>query len=153
MVDLSRAHAFWPQFNVLSNELIEHYRKLEYGCNTFTVASQHVTLELWISDVAAALPAINQMADAWVLDGFSPAKNKDMWTAEIFEHVARLSSLNTTFATFTSAGDVRRGLQAVGFNCIKHKGYGKKREMLSGVFINNVSNPSASINDFKSKHI
>ena len=81
-----------------------------------------------------ALPKISQIADAWLLDGFAPAKNVDMWSSQVFAHIASLSKENTTFATFTSASAVRRGLQAAGFTVEKHAGFGKKREMLSGVF-------------------
>ena len=99
------------------------------------MAASRIHIALWASDVKEALPAINQTANAWVLDGFAPAKNQDMWSQKVFEHIARLSQLETSFATFTSAGHVRRGLQAVGFKCTKYKGFGKKREMLSGIFV------------------
>ncbi len=74
--------------------------------------------------------------DAWFLDGFSPAKNPEMWQSELFEQMAKLSDENTTFATFTSAGAVRRGLIAAGFAVNKKIGFGKKREMLLGYFLN-----------------
>lgn len=134
LADLKRAHALWPQFSAISHELIEQYPTLKANCNSFSMAASRIQLAFWACDVKDALPAINQTADAWVLDGFAPAKNQDMWTHEIFEHIARLSIDSTTFATFTSAGNVRRGLQTVGFKCTKHVGYGKKREMLSGIF-------------------
>lgn len=72
--------------------------------------------------------------DAWFLDGFSPAKNPDMWRDELFEEIAKLSENNTTLATFTAAGFVRRGLEQVGFNCSKTTGFGTKREMLRASF-------------------
>ena len=37
-----------------------------------------------------------------------------------------------TFATYTSAGAVRRRLTKVGFEVSKISGFGKKRHMLSG---------------------
>ena len=98
------------------------------------MAGSRIQLALWAGDILDALPQISQKADAWFLDGFAPAKNAEMWSDEVFAHIARLSKPNTTFATFTSAGAVRRGLQVVGFNVQKHTGFGKKREMLSGVF-------------------
>jgi tRNA 5-methylaminomethyl-2-thiouridine biosynthesis bifunctional protein len=60
-----------------------------------------------------------------------------MWQQALFEQMARLSHLETTFATFTSAGMVRRGLAAAGFKVNKQPGFGKKREMISGYFIGN----------------
>jgi tRNA U34 5-methylaminomethyl-2-thiouridine-forming methyltransferase MnmC len=37
-----------------------------------------------------------------------------------------------TFATYTAAGFVKRGLQAAGFEVKKTKGFGRKRDMLIG---------------------
>jgi tRNA 5-methylaminomethyl-2-thiouridine biosynthesis bifunctional protein len=71
--------------------------------------------------------------DAWYLDGFSPAKNPEMWSTDILARVGALSAAGTTFATFTSAGEVRRGLMAAGFAVQKVPGFGHKREMLVGV--------------------
>lgn len=134
LADLQRAMQLLPQFSVISSELISQYAKLESGLNQFNLAASHIQLDLWIGDVTTQLAQINDTADAWLLDGFAPAKNTDMWSGEVFGHMARLSKIHTTFATFTSAGAVRRGLSCVGFNVQKHTGYGKKREMLNGVF-------------------
>ncbi len=57
-----------------------------------------------------------------------------MWSDALFSQLARLAKPQTTLATFTSAGFVRRGLQAAGFSMQRHPGFGHKREMLSGVF-------------------
>ncbi|MBN2866677.1 MAG: FAD-dependent 5-carboxymethylaminomethyl-2-thiouridine(34) oxidoreductase MnmC, partial [Thiotrichales bacterium] len=64
--------------------------------------------------------------------GFTPARNPDMWQTGLFTQMARLSHLQTTFATFTANGEVRRGLKAAGFHVQKDVGYGVKREMLYG---------------------
>lgn len=73
--------------------------------------------------------------DSWFLDGFAPAKNPDMWSSNLFAGMASLSHDNTSFATFTAAGDVRRGLNTAGFHCKKRKGFGRKREMLIGKWL------------------
>lgn len=135
LADLQRAMQLQPQFNLVSSELISKYAGLESGLNQFNLASSRIRIDLRIGDIATQLPQINNMADAWLLDGFAPAKNADMWSGKVFEHIARLSRINTTFATFTSAGAVRRGLSGVGFKVQKHAGFGKKREMLSGTFL------------------
>ena len=132
--DLTRAHALWPQFSEVSDELKTSYAKLKSGTNLFSIAAGRIQLALQADDIMLALPKLLQKGDAWLLDGFAPAKNVDMWSSQVFAHIARLSKANTTFATFTSASAVRRGLQAAGFTVEKHAGFGKKREMLSGVF-------------------
>jgi tRNA 5-methylaminomethyl-2-thiouridine biosynthesis bifunctional protein len=55
-----------------------------------------------------------------------------MWSEIVFSNMARLSHAGSTLATFTSAGFVRRGLQAAGFEIKKVAGYGRKREMVVG---------------------
>ncbi len=135
LADLSRVHALWPQFSAISCELLNQYETLKSGTNHFSIAGGRIQLALQVDDVALALPQLTKKADAWFLDGFAPAKNTEMWTADVFAQIALLSQTNTTFATFTSAGIVRRGLQAVGFKVEKQAGFGKKREMLRGTFV------------------
>ena len=40
------------------------------------------------------------LVDAWYLDGFSPAKNPDMWSKELFSQIGRLSKEQSTLTTF-----------------------------------------------------
>ena len=55
-----------------------------------------------------------------------------MWSAELMETVARHTSPCGTFATYTSAGWVRRNLAAAGFTVEKRPGFAGKREMSRG---------------------
>src|SRR5690606_21956842 len=73
--------------------------------------------------------------DAWFLDGFAPGKNPQMWSAELFKVIGRLSRSGTTAATFSAAGVVKQGLRNAGFNVRKVAGFGRKREMVSAIFI------------------
>ena len=91
-------------------------------------------LTIFIEDINIALPKLNTLADVWFLDGFSPAKNPAMWTPVLFSEMRRLSGKGTSYATFTSASMVKKGLRENGFKIKKQPGFGKKREMLSGVF-------------------
>ena len=135
LTDLARAHALWPQFSAISTDLLQQYKTLKTGANYLSIAGGRIQLRLQIEDITLALTQLTQKADAWFLDGFAPAKNSGMWSAEVLAEIARLSQLDTTFATFTSAGLVRRGLQAIGFKVEKLSGFGKKREMLRGTFL------------------
>jgi len=93
-----------------------------------------VALTLIFGDANDVFPEVEGRVDAWFLDGFTPAKNPDMWTDHLFAEMARLSRDGTTFATFTAAGFVKRGLNAAGFTVNKIKGFGRKRDMLAGVY-------------------
>ncbi|MFA6040569.1 MAG: tRNA (5-methylaminomethyl-2-thiouridine)(34)-methyltransferase MnmD [Methylophilus sp.] len=132
--ELAQAQAMWPSLNLVSNTLLEQYGDLSAGLHDYILLDGRITLSLLIGDASQMLSQLQAQVDAWFLDGFSPAKNPDMWQDSLYMQIARLSKADTTFATFTSAGMVRRGLQAVGFNVKKAAGYGKKREMSYGQF-------------------
>lgn len=128
--DLARTHSAWPQFAALSARMIAALPPPAEGAHR-VVLDDDVTLTLCLGDARTMLSAMEARADAWFLDGFAPAKNPEMWTAELFAEVARLSNAGATAATFTVAGDVRRALQSAGFSIAKQPGFGRKREMLT----------------------
>lgn len=89
-------------------------------------------LEVIHGDARETLPAWQGRADAWYLDGFSPAKNPELWEAELMQAVGEKTNLGGTFATYTAAGHVRRKLEAAGFEVARSKGFGSKRHMSTG---------------------
>ena len=141
--DLKRALDAWPQLESLSRELVDAYPSLVSGFHS-TALSGNTRLQLLFGSADASLDALLDSAapelangfavDAWFLDGFAPAKNPEMWTAQLFNGMGRLSRPGTTLATFTAAGFVRRGLIAEGFDARRTPGFGSKREMLCGIF-------------------
>jgi tRNA 5-methylaminomethyl-2-thiouridine biosynthesis bifunctional protein len=135
--DMTTALDFWSQLNTVNEPFLAQYKHLICGTQSISLHNNRVQLSLLIGDATERFSQINDKIDAWFLDGFAPAKNPEMWQGELFKQIARLSKLNTTFATFTSAGDVRRDLISAGFEVKKSAGYGKKREMLTGRFVGN----------------
>lgn len=93
-----------------------------------------VRLTLVFDDVNAALPRLTvpRGVDAWFLDGFAPAKNPQMWNDVVFQNIARLSRPGTTLSSFTAAGLVKNGLRDAGFTITKTRGFGHKRDMITG---------------------
>ena len=83
-------------------------------------------------DVRETLPMWQGRADAWFLDGFSPARNPEMWEVDLLQQVADHTSPGGTFATYSAAGHVRRGLEAAGFEVERTKGFKHKRHMCRG---------------------
>jgi tRNA 5-methylaminomethyl-2-thiouridine biosynthesis bifunctional protein len=93
---------------------------------------KNCTLSLSFGDANDVMPGWSEKVDCWFLDGFKPSSNPEMWSEIVFQNMARLSKPGATFATFTAAGFVKRGLVAEGFDVKKIQGYGRKREMLTG---------------------
>lgn len=130
--DLTQALALWPTLQPFADRLLARYDNLPQGWHRLVLQEGRVYLTLMVGDVLDGYAELNHKVDAWFLDGFAPSKNPDMWQQPLFNHMARLSSPGTTFATFTSAGFVRRGLKEAGFGVSKVAGYGHKREMSCG---------------------
>lgn len=144
--DLQQALLSWPTLAELAELLLAQYPLPLAGCHRLQFDQGAVTLDLWLGDVHDCMPQLSShnQADAWFLDGFAPSKNPQMWQPELFSQMARLSKTQTTVATFTSAGLVRRGLQDAGFSVRKIKGYGRKREMSIGVMAHEQSQAQPS---------
>ncbi|MEH0884283.1 bifunctional tRNA (5-methylaminomethyl-2-thiouridine)(34)-methyltransferase MnmD/FAD-dependent 5-carboxymethylaminomethyl-2-thiouridine(34) oxidoreductase MnmC [Enterobacter sp. UNJFSC 003] len=134
--DLLLAHQHWPELAPWAAQLQSQWPPAIGGCHRLLLDGGRVTLDLWLGDINDLTDklddSMNQIVDAWFLDGFAPAKNPDMWSQHLFDAMARLARPGATLATFTSAGFVRRGLQEAGFTMRKTKGFGRKRDMLVG---------------------
>ncbi len=152
--DLCKALKLWPELAILSDALIEQYPMPLPGLHRIHLFNNQVILDLWLGDATEGFThahAHNEgRIDAWFLDGFAPSKNDSMWQPALFNQIKRLSKDHATFATFTAAGAVKRGLRDAGFTVQKQKGFGKKREMLIGSLTltesDKISNRQAPIN-------
>ena len=93
---------------------------------------QQTSLTVIVDDVVAGLSSWQGLANAWFLDGFSPAKNPDMWSVDVAKQVFEHTAAEGTFSTYTSAGWVRRNFEASGVDVTRSSGFGRKRHMLTG---------------------
>jgi tRNA 5-methylaminomethyl-2-thiouridine biosynthesis bifunctional protein len=132
--EAARALAAWPKLADLSQTLTCAWPRRAPGFHRIEWQALGVTLDLAIGEALWALEQWTGRADAWFLDGFSPAKNPQMWRQEVLSAVADRSAPGARLGTFTVAGSVRRGLQDAGFTVDKRPGHGAKRERLEGRF-------------------
>ncbi|WP_153161249.1 bifunctional tRNA (5-methylaminomethyl-2-thiouridine)(34)-methyltransferase MnmD/FAD-dependent 5-carboxymethylaminomethyl-2-thiouridine(34) oxidoreductase MnmC [Zoogloea sp. 1C4] len=130
--DLARLHAAWPELAPLAGELHRHWPALTPGVHRLHLDGGRVVLTLIFGDAVDALPQLHAAADAFFLDGFSPARNPDLWSPTVFAQLARLAASGATLATWSVSGNVRRGLETAGFALERRPGFGGKREMLTG---------------------
>lgn len=125
--DMARALAVFPALAGPAAVLLDAWGR---GQRQFDLGP--IVVEVIVGDARRTLPDWAGQADAWFLDGFSPARNPELWEEPVLEAVARHTAPGGTFATYTAAGFVRRGLQAAGFQVERWPGYGRKRHMSRG---------------------
>ena len=102
------------------------------GHHLQSLCDGRLSLHLLYGDVVTCLAGAEFTADAWFLDGFSPAKNPEMWTEQVLRDIGRLTASGGTMASFTAAAKVRNGLTEAGFTVEKRQGFGRKRDMIVG---------------------
>ncbi len=122
---IGRALAVWPDLGDLASTLLDQLSTTQYQFG-------NVALNLILGDARTTLPQWSGSADAWYLDGFSPAKNPQLWELDLMHEVFDHTKVGGTFSTYTAAGFVRRNLQQAGFDVRRVQGYGGKRERLQG---------------------
>ena len=122
---LEQAHAAFPELAALTAEL-----RAGYPARRFRVGL--VEAEILIGDARDLLPHWDGSADAWFLDGFSPAKNPELWGEALMGEVGAHTAPGGTFATYSAAGHIRRALGAAGFAVTRAQGYAGKRHMSRG---------------------
>ena len=130
--DAGRALAAWPALADLAAPLLGRWPTAE-GFHRIDFPGLGASLDLAVMEAAEALGAWSGRADAWLLDGFSPARNPEMWRQEVLDLVARRSAPGARAATFTVAGAVRRGLEAAGFAVTRQPGFGRKSQRLEAI--------------------
>ena len=131
--DLAQALGVWTELAGLSQQLIDNYPPPLAGCHRLNWFDERLTIDLWLGDATSSLSQVTGegKVDAWLLDGFAPSCNQELWSADLLAQIARLSKNHTTLATFSVASAVKQGLKHHGFTLAKRKGFGKKREMLT----------------------
>lgn len=138
--DAARALAHFPEISEQAAKLLAVWPVRAYAPQRFWFPDDGLSLTMFTGDAETILAGLTGVFDAWYLDGFAPARNPAMWSPAIFRAIARLSAPHARVATFSVAGDVRRGLEAAGFAVEKRPGFGQKRKRLEATF----AGPSAT---------
>ncbi len=131
---LARCHAAWPELSEFANQLREQSPLLVAGYHRLSFDEGRVQLTVIFDDAEAALKQLDANVDAIYLDGFSPAKNPDIWSPTLLSQLKRLSSPGARLATWCVAGAVRQALQEAGFSVERKPGFGHKKERLEARF-------------------
>ena len=142
---LVQSLSVFPQLQSLALVLTNSYPecpvdKFSQNFNA-TFLNDQVRLTLIFDDAAQGLSSLKNakhgLVDTWYLDGFSPTKNPDMWSKDLFTQIGRLSKDQATLTTFTVADSVKKQLRGIGFRLEKLLVQGKKKKMLFAVMQSN----------------
>ena len=125
--DMARALSAFPELAELAGQILP---LLNRGQRLLSLPG--LEAEIIFGDANDTLPQWQGAADAWFLDGFSPARNPDLWRAELLRNMAEHTRKGGTCATYSAAGHVRAALNSAGFSVERSQGFGRKRHMTIG---------------------
>ncbi|ERL56763.1 FAD-dependent 5-carboxymethylaminomethyl-2-thiouridine(34) oxidoreductase MnmC [Psychrobacter aquaticus] len=156
LADLTQILTLWgqraPELAKFIEPLLAAYPPIIAGCHRLNFFADNLSVDMWFGDAAESLTKLlsdkstqpTPYIDAWFLDGFAPSCNSTLWAENIFAQIQRLSCPNTTAATYSSAGIVKRALKKYGFYIHKVKGFGRKRQMLTAIMTDSDKNDHIS---------
>ena len=135
--DIEKTLKKYDELGPYSAKLLNNYPINCKGLQRIEFSKEKVSLTVFFGEVGSCLNDLDTEQvtfDACFHDGFSPDKNQDMWSSEVFNSIAKLSSYKTTYSTFSSSKVVSEGLKANGFKAEKAQGFGNKRHMTKATF-------------------
>ena len=127
LADMRKALSNWPELQGLADEVLTLL-----ATGGFEIYTPTLCAKIIIGDARKTLPLWQGKANAWFLDGFSPAKNPELWGPDLMQAVADHTHQGGSFATYTAAGHVRQSLAKAGFEVTRVAGFGRKRHMTIG---------------------
>ena len=131
--DMAAALAVWPELAALAKPLCDAWDNRGDGMEAFQLTMASTRLTVFLGDANIRLPQARFVADAWFLDGFSPARNPELWNEALLREVFCHTLPGGTLATYSAAGWVRRNLETAGFRTTRQPGHAGKRQMTVAV--------------------
>ena len=148
--DMARALRPWPELAVLAGQLVEQWaagaRILAlYDPKASPRAGGAIEIEVIEGDARETLPRWQGKADAWFLDGFSPARNPELWEPALIRALGARSARWSTLATYSAAAHLRDALRAEGWTVKRAPGFGRKRHMTQAHWSKSLNFPAGAM--------
>lgn len=110
------------------------FERIEPGLNRFVITKQ-LTLYLFYGTFDAffeenrELTHLPNAVDFFLHDPFSPDKNPELWTPDVFEKLMEAGSSSCMLSTYCAASSARAALAVAGWKVARARGALGKREM------------------------
>lgn len=113
----------------LFNEDLASQYQLMHSVTHGDIQLNGMLLQRELTDITAPLTG-NDSYNLVYFDAFSPDKQPELWTVDVFRNIADRMTHGGVLVTYSSKGSVRRAMQAAGLSVEKLPGPPGKREMV-----------------------
>lgn len=134
LADLQKLYALYPELQPEAQELLDQYPVLTPGTHVLRFWNRRAHLFLMIGEASQQFTSIETPIEHWYWDGFAPSKNPEAFSDSVWAAIQSCSAPNAQGASFSSAGWVRRGLEASQYRVVKRPGFGNKRECIQAFY-------------------
>ena len=123
-----------PGLSDALHHLKQIFQRIQPGLNRFVISRQ-LTLYLFYGTFEAffeenrELTHLPKRVDTFLHDPFSPDKNPEVWTKNVFEKLLAAGSKSCMLATYCAASAARAAMAAAGWKVARARGALGKREM------------------------
>lgn len=124
----------FDELKPLARELANQWHGLLPGLHRLQFEEGRIQLTLAVGEAQPMLAELTGQFDSIFLDGFSPARNPDMWSLHTLKAVTRLAKRGARAASWCVAGEVRERLITCGFSVERVPGLPPKRHALRATF-------------------
>lgn len=91
----------------------ENYKRL--NLNNLMITKGNVTVKIFLGDIRETIKSLPEdYFDAVFYDPFSPKKNPEMWSVELFQEAYRVMKNTAILATYSCARMIRENMSAAG---------------------------------------
>lgn len=133
MTDLRDFYANFSEFSELFLEFQNGFERLENEVLRLRFCGGKVILDFYFGWAKNWLKECDFRADIWYIDGFSPAKNPELFSADFLALVKEHCAKDAILRSYSCARIFKDALSQSGFVYEKRAGQGKKREFLSAI--------------------
>ena len=96
-------------------EYAADYEKIRVAARENYYYDDHTIIKLFKGDAESIFTFVNEPIDRVLFDPFSPKKNPELWTKEVFEQLYERMNPGGRLTTYFCARHVRDNLKAAGF--------------------------------------
>jgi len=134
--DILKATAPFDVLGDLRQQLADQLPPHHPGFHRIVLGRGRVRLTLLYGDVMEMLQRISPSTtfDACYLDGFTPRRNPDMWTPDVFKKLSQHAKPDARLATYTAAEKIQCDLSAAGVVIETRPGRAHQQDCLQGRF-------------------
>ncbi|HOF33656.1 MAG TPA: MnmC family methyltransferase [Spirochaetota bacterium] len=101
-----------------NDEKDKYFDKIKQGFLNNIISFENVNINFLFGDARESIRNLSERKiyfDAVFHDPFSPAKNSELWTVDLFKAIGNIIKNNTYLTTYSSALQIRRGMIEAGF--------------------------------------